>query len=491
MSGNPEIPKPSVSRSASWRPSLPSLSRKRNSFFLHLRPPFYQPASVLFSATWYLGFLSVFFLVLEFLTGIILMVYYVPTPDSAYGSVIRIATEVPYGWLLRDLHRLGGECMVIVVIAHLVKVFWAGAYVGSRQFTWVTGVFLLICTLFLAFSGYLLPWDQLAFWAVTIGTGIVETTPFIGSELLLLLRGGPEFGADGLLRFYLLHIIILPMFMSGALAIHYYRVSRLHSSVVSPKVHIGRENVQQSDRTPKIPLLPDVVLLEVIISLLLITLLIFMVTFYYNAPLQHHADPNHTPVVTTAPWFFLWLQGALKLGDSFLIGVGLPAGLLVLLFSLPYIPAITRLASHRILSGFVIATATALLAYLTFLGQHTTATKDNEVTTLLEQIAPEEGKSLFHAIPFDHLPQGIYEMNRNVQIHNSLGRALLDIRNNLSRNINQSHFSELQYVITIEDWQANLKRITVRFHWINPNNKQLTSIEKMIFRHSNTGTHNQ
>ncbi len=418
------------------------------------------------------------------------MVYYVPTPESAYGSVIRLVTEVPYGWLLRDLHRLGGECMVVVVTAHLVRVFLAGAYLGSRQFTWVTGSFLLICTLLLAFSGYLLPWDQLAFWAVTIGTGMVETIPGIGSDVMLLLRGGPEFGADGLLRFYLLHIVILPTFMVGTLAIHYYRISRLHSVAISPKVQITQNN-QQSSQHQKVPLFPHVVLLEVLISLLLITLLTLIVTFYYDAPLQHHADPNHTPVVTKAPWFFLWLQGALKLGDSFLIGICLPTGLIILLFALPYIPAIARLASHHMLSGIIVAIGAVLLVYLSFFGQHSTVIEDNKVNALLEQIAPEESRSLFHNIAFDHLPQGVYEMNQNMVTEGALGKVLFDIEKDISKIKKLNHFSKLEHVVIIEDWQSDLKRITLRFHWFNTESNEPVSSEKIIFRHNDNGVQNQ
>jgi quinol-cytochrome oxidoreductase complex cytochrome b subunit len=418
------------------------------------------------------------------------MVYYVPTPEAAYGSVIRLLTEIPYGWLLRDLHRLGGECMVAVVATHLVKVFLAGAYKDSQKVTWVTGVVLLICTLILGFSGYLLPWDQLAFWAVTIGTGMVETIPGIGADLMLLLRGGPEFGPDGLLRFYLLHIVILPMIMIGALAVHYYRISRLHSAAISSKLHIGLENIHESIHYKKTPLLPNVVLLEISISLLLITLLTLIVTFYYDAPLQHHADPRHTPAVTKAPWFFLWLQGALKLGDSFLIGICLPTGLLVLLFALPYIPAISRLAGHRRLPGIIVVTSTALLLYLTFFGQYQTATENNDVTILLEKIAPEEGQSVFHAIAFNNLPQGIYAINHNMTIPDELAKVLLEIRRYISKVEDVSHFLELQYIVIIEDWQTDLKRITIRFHWLQADNNQPMSSERTLFRHNDTGVHN-
>ncbi|MGA7277958.1 MAG: cytochrome b N-terminal domain-containing protein, partial [Desulfocapsaceae bacterium] len=202
---------------------------KTSSFFLHIRPAAYQHHLLSFSNTFYLGFISVLLLVVECVTGVFLMVYYIPTVEGAYGSIVRLSTEVPFGHLVRDLHRLAGELMIIALFLHMAKVFLKGSFRGSYRITWITGVLLFLCTLLLAFSGYLLPWDQLAYWAVTIGTSMVETIPLIGGAVTMILRGGAEFGQDGLLRFYLLHVIGLPIAMFLLLGVHYYRVSKYHS----------------------------------------------------------------------------------------------------------------------------------------------------------------------------------------------------------------------------------------------------------------------
>ena len=175
------------------------------SFTLHLRPKYYQRASTWFTHTWRLGWFSVFFFVVETLTGIVLMVFYAPTPERAYGDMLTILSNVPFGQFMRDLHRLGAEGMVAVVVLHMVRVYFTASYKGERSFTWFTGMVLLLFTLVLSFSGYLLPWDQLAYWAVTIGTSMAEAAPppAMGKAVNILLRGRVDIWAGGHLRIYL------------------------------------------------------------------------------------------------------------------------------------------------------------------------------------------------------------------------------------------------------------------------------------------------
>lgn len=156
------------------------------SLLLHIRPRYYRKASTWFTHTFRLGFLAVFFFMVEIFTGLILMVYYVPTPEGAYASILRLMSGVPFGELLRDIHRLAAEAMIIVVVLHMLRTYLTGSYKGERTFTWLTGVALLLVTLGLSFSGYLLTWDQLAYWAVTIGTSMAEAVPLIGQEVNLI-----------------------------------------------------------------------------------------------------------------------------------------------------------------------------------------------------------------------------------------------------------------------------------------------------------------
>jgi quinol-cytochrome oxidoreductase complex cytochrome b subunit len=196
------------------------------SFLMHLRPRYYQRASTWFTHTFRLGWWSTFFFFVETITGLILMVWYAPTPAEAYYDMLNIFSNVPFGKFMRDLHRLGAELMVISVTLHMMRVYFTGSYKHPRQFTWLTGVILLLLTLLLSFSGYLLPWDQLAFWAITVGTQLAYYTPVIGPQIRFLLIGGFEVGQNGLLRFYTLHVIFLPLAAAFMMAAHFWRIRK-------------------------------------------------------------------------------------------------------------------------------------------------------------------------------------------------------------------------------------------------------------------------
>ncbi|RMG70183.1 MAG: cytochrome B6, partial [Chloroflexi bacterium] len=160
----------------SRRPN-PRLQPHADGFWLHMRPSYFHRDMTGLYPTFRLGWLSTYFVFFETLTGIFLMIWYTPSPEIAYGNMINILSRVPLGQLVRDLHRLGAEAMVLIVVLHMLRTYFTGSYKKPRQFTWFTGVILLVATAFLSFSGYLLPWDQLALWAVTIGASMVEAAP--------------------------------------------------------------------------------------------------------------------------------------------------------------------------------------------------------------------------------------------------------------------------------------------------------------------------
>jgi len=174
-----------------------------------------------------LGSATLFVAVLQIVTGILLSVYYVPTPDHAWNSVNYIQNQVWFGWLIRGLHHYGASAMVILIGLHMVRVVIYGAYKYPREVTWLTGVVLLIVTMAFAFTGYLLPWDQKAYWATTVGTQFVRTTPIVGDWLLAVVQGGPTLSAVTLARFYGTHIWILPTVLLLMVVIHLYLVIRL------------------------------------------------------------------------------------------------------------------------------------------------------------------------------------------------------------------------------------------------------------------------
>jgi quinol-cytochrome oxidoreductase complex cytochrome b subunit len=179
-----------------------------------------------------LGSASLFLFVVQGVTGMLLTVYYVPSPDSAYDSIQYIMNGVQFGWLIRGIHHWGASLMVIVVFIHMLRTFFYGAYKFPRELTWLTGVVLLLATLGMGFTGYLLPWNQRAYWATTVGTSIAGSIPFIGPWINNVLRGGTDLSAVTLARFFSVHIWWLPVVIAAMIGIHMYMVIRLGISAV-------------------------------------------------------------------------------------------------------------------------------------------------------------------------------------------------------------------------------------------------------------------
>jgi quinol-cytochrome oxidoreductase complex cytochrome b subunit len=202
-----------------------SLVMTTNIFF-HLHPVKVSKKSIKWNYSFGLGLLSALVFLELSITGIFLMFYYAPTIERAYTYITSLQTMVPFGQLLRNLHRWGAHLMVIVVVFHMARVFYTGAYKPPRQFNWVVGVVLLLLTLGASFTGYLLPWDQLAFWAITVGTSVASYAPIFGDIAKGFLLGGPEVGQEALTRFYALHIMIIPAGIALITSLHIWRVRK-------------------------------------------------------------------------------------------------------------------------------------------------------------------------------------------------------------------------------------------------------------------------
>jgi quinol-cytochrome oxidoreductase complex cytochrome b subunit len=252
MSGNGSNKKPfgeKVVHSQIWRSIFrhgrPDTERNQvlviiSNVFLHLHPAKISERALKFRHTWCMGGISFLLFIILTITGILLMFYYRPTVEHAYGDMQDLEFIVPFGMFTRNLHRWAAHGMVLSVIAHMIRVFLTGSYKPPREFNWVVGVILLVLTLFLSYTGYLLPWDQLAFWAVTVGTNLAGATPFIGHEgpfasllgakinndIRFLLLGGTQVGQNALLRFYVLHCILLPLVAGLLMAVHFWRVRK-------------------------------------------------------------------------------------------------------------------------------------------------------------------------------------------------------------------------------------------------------------------------
>ena len=391
---------------APGRPN-PRLKPHSEAFLLHIKPTYYHESVTRFTYTFRLGLLSTYLFLIETITGIILMIWYSPTPAAAYSDMIRLLSNVPFGQFMRDLHRLGAELMVLVVTAHMVRTYLTGSYKAPRQFTWFTGVILLVLTLFLSFSGYLLPWDQLAFWAVTIGTSMAEAVPpqIVGETVNLLARGAPDIGANGLLRFYLLHVLFLPALLVLFFFVHYYKVVHFGISLPPAEEEIGQDTANKVPADRRVYFLPDVLLDEASFLIVFTTIMAVITVFFFSAPLENIANPQSTPLHTVAPWYFYWLQGLLKIADKAIAGVYIPGILLVLLMAIPYLdrnPS-RRFRDRRvaIISGVV---AGIVMIILSWMGTPYYAVQGAPAVEIVQELMPEEGMGPLREIGYANVP---------------------------------------------------------------------------------------
>ena len=361
-----------------FRNPLPSSDRGRaatsfSNFFLHIQPVRVSRQALRPTYTMGLGLISFFLFVILMVTGILLMFYYVPSTTQAYDRMLDLRSSVAFGIILRNMHRWAAHAMVAVVFLHMCRVFLTGAYKPPREFNWLIGVTLFILTLFSSFTGYLLPWDQLAFWAITVGTSIAAYAPFIGKSVKFLLLGDATVGQEALLRFYVLHVVVLPTILTMFVAIHFWRIRKdgglakpeesapvpvpvsveieqavpvvASAAVVAAESAPRRFTIQGLVRGPFVKVgkleedtvfsWPNLLIAELVV--LLITIIgVMAVSIFFNAPLEHPVNVMHPPNPAKAPWYFLGLQEQVSY-SAFWGGVGVPGIELLLLALVPYI----------------------------------------------------------------------------------------------------------------------------------------------------------
>ena len=340
-----------------------------SNFLLHWFPAKISKASMAWGYSFWLGTISAALFFLLILSGLPLLFLYVPSVERAYQSVKDIEFVVTFGSWIRAVHRISAHLMVIVVALHLIRVFLTGSYKNGagrnqrREINWVIGVVMFLTTLFLSFTGYLLPWDQLAFWAVTVGTNIASSIPMIGPDVRELLIGGRTIEQATLIRFYVLHVVVLPGLLGVLFAYHMWRVRKdgglaradaetvletaQPAPVVSTKTYtllgvvrgtaptVTAKSLEAPDST--VNAVPDLVRRAAIATLGTIAVVSIMSVFIAS-PLEEPANALVTPNPAKAPWYFLWLQeivtdttiriGSFTLNGAFVGGVILP-GLLV------------------------------------------------------------------------------------------------------------------------------------------------------------------
>jgi ubiquinol-cytochrome c reductase cytochrome b subunit len=392
----------------------PRLTPHADAFWMHMRPSYYHQAMTGLYPTFRLGWLSTYFFLIEIISGLFLMIFYTPSPEAAYSNMLNILSNVPLGQFVRDMHRLGAEGMVLFVALHMIRTYITGSYKKPRQFTWFSGMALLLFTLFLSFTGYLLPWDQLAFWAVTIGTSMAEAAPpeIVGTNVNLLLRGAPDIGAGGLLRFYLAHVFLLPMLTVIFLGVHYYKVV-LHGPSLPPREEeIGQDTAKRIPMERRVYFIPDILTSELMWFGAATFLMVVACIWFFHAPLEHHANPNVTPLHTTAPWYFLWLQGMLKLGDKILWGLVIPTILLGLYFVWPYLDVTpSRRYAHRRFALSLSLLFIVSMLFLSYMGTPKYGVDTAVDQEIAQDLAPVEGVGPLRAIPFDQMKAGTYCTN--------------------------------------------------------------------------------
>jgi len=344
---------------------------------LHWFPNKVTSGSMSWTYSLWLGTISfVLFMILTG-TGTILMFLYVPSVERAYTSVKDIEFVISFGWLMRSMHRISAHLMVATVFLHMVRVFLTGAFkngkaVGSnRPLNWIIGLILLIVTLLLSFTGYLLPWDQLAYWAITVGTNIASSAPLVGESIRFFLLGSSTIDQNALIRFYVLHVFFLPVIVLVLFSYHMWRVRKdgglavvdheaLDQSLekIAPvksktysllgiangtTVHVQTSMVDEEKNS--IPSVPNLSRRVWLVSLLTF-LGVLILSFIFRAPLEAPANPSVTPNPAKAPWYFLWLQeivtdttinlGFFTLNGALVGGIILPAVLIGLAIWWPY-----------------------------------------------------------------------------------------------------------------------------------------------------------
>jgi quinol-cytochrome oxidoreductase complex cytochrome b subunit/mono/diheme cytochrome c family protein len=305
---------------------------ERPNFFHHLHPPTVPAIQARLRYTLGAGGLAVFLCVVLLITGILEMFYYIPTPEHAAVSVEVITSLVPFGALIRNLHFWAAQALMIVMSIHLLRVVLTGAYARHRRLNYLIGLGMLVLVLLLDFTGYVLRWDEGIRWALIVGTNLLKTIPWVGDALYQLAVGGPEPGLSSLERFYTWHIFVLTLGMIILGAWHIFRVRR-DGGVAVPPPDQRQSNVRISRF--------DLARREVLLMLIAAVILLVIATLF-PAPIerpitQTTVDMGVNDHNARAPWFFLWVQQLLKLGDAFAWGVLAPVLLLLFLAALPYI----------------------------------------------------------------------------------------------------------------------------------------------------------
>lgn len=446
-------------------------------FWTHLRPRAYAASAIKFSHTLGLGFFSVLLAWMQLVTGTLLMFFYEPSPERAYASVVKLVTQVPLGHLLRDLHHLCAQLLVLFVVLHLLRVYFTGAFKQLRRLTWVTGVLLLVLVLLNALIGYRLPLDNRVGWA----------------------------NPDDVLLYYLLHTGFLPGAGLLLVGVHYYRVARLHGiSVPASEEESPDATVRDQAHTP-VNYFPDVWAREMLWGAGTLLVVCTLAAFVIHAPLAPPFDVERAP--DTVPWFFLWWRGLVNVplftgmesyDPSFWQGWVIPIVFTILVLAVPYIDAlwdwVRQRTPSRVGANRKLSIALGLLTLAVFLGLSYWGTLSGQepveafareflpadcVPSPFPLFPPECGE--VRRIGYDDLPIGTFDLARYTapsadRFENLLSKMYVRLQT-------YTDLPEAQGVLIVDEWQAQLKKITLRVTWTPRAPNELGQWEKTIYLH--------
>jgi ubiquinol-cytochrome c reductase cytochrome b subunit len=315
--------------------------------------------------TWWhtLGSATLTVFLIQVITGVVLATYYAPSPDHAYDSIHFIDHQVASGALLRGIHHWGASAMVVLILAHAIRVFAVGAYKYPREANWLVGIVLLLVVMGFSFTGYLLPWDQKAYWATAVGTNIGGTTPVVGGYVVTLLRGGAELGSATLTRFYAFHVLWLPLVLGIFVLVHLVIVVRQGIAPLPKTLESGAPRKTSDPAYPAyyrqayaatkrggVRFWPDIIGKDALVALAVVTVIVLLAATF-GAPLEPPADSTDSAYVPRPEWYFLPLYQLLKLVPGSwesLVAFGVPAALILILVALPFFDRrSTRNLLHR------------------------------------------------------------------------------------------------------------------------------------------------
>ena len=306
--------------------------RFHESLILHLRPRQVPARALRFTHTFGLGGMALVLILLLTASGVLMMFAYEPSPERAWQSIVAFEQEALFGKLIRGVHHWSANLLIPETVIHLLRVFLTGGFHGRRRSNWLIGLGVLLFVIASGFTGYLLPWDQTAYWATTICTEMLGKIPGIGGFLQQAIIGGTEIGSATVINFYALHVAITPMALAILLSWHFWRI-RLAGGVVLPSGQKGE--VQTADDL--LPFIPNLLLREVAVALILIAL-VLVIAILFGAPLGEPANPGISPNPAKAPWYFLGFQELLIHFDATFAVLVIPMLVATALISLPFLP---------------------------------------------------------------------------------------------------------------------------------------------------------